>query len=296
MNELIKVTNGEVQIDSRMIAEHKDESMTQEEAKKMVWKIINCIKDIKYDHEQIAKKLFNNLNDESFGEVYYTVDCIDKKMRSCVYFIKNEYNGLIKIGKTEDFNKRIKQIKSWFLQCGLEPKIKIIMLHTTFPSFLSKLESYYHKQYKKHRKYGEWFDISEEELTSIDNFGDGFDFVENVLICFEEYENLSLKKSGTSFELISYVNNLVDDYILRNYIRKQLNYDSQNFIDVIGSKKNNVNEAVINIINKQANVSVFNNGKFYSIGIKDVEPISFSQLKINKFYEDYNYWNDLINN
>ncbi|MEN6488795.1 MAG: GIY-YIG nuclease family protein, partial [Smithella sp.] len=120
--------------------------------------------------EALAEDLFGNLDDEAFGEVYNTVLNADRNMRACVYFIKNEYNGFIKIGQTRNLPKRMKEIKSWFLQCGMEPKIKVVAAFITFPQFLNKMEAYYHKFFKERRGYGEWFQIDEAEITDINNF------------------------------------------------------------------------------------------------------------------------------
>ena len=80
-----------------------------------------------------------------------------------VYFIKNEDNGLIKIGKTNNLNKRLKQIKRQFTHLGLmAPELTLIEYMETEDS--TKLEKIAHEKFKQYRAIGEWFSINELQI------------------------------------------------------------------------------------------------------------------------------------
>lgn len=262
------------------------------ESQKAIEKMIKILETFKNSDEEIARKLFGNLDDAAFGEVYNTVCNFDQPMRSCVYFIKNEYNGLIKIGKTEDFPRRLQQIKSWFYQCGLDPKLKVVMIHATFPKFLTQLEGYYHKQFKDKRKYGEWFEVNENLLTDWNNFGDGFVSINETLVCFEEYENLTLKKDQIKYGLDFYLDQ-IKDIEVKAYFKNILGIP--NTLETVIFKHNNNTQFLLHeIIKKDACVMALNGPSFIKIGRIDAEPVSFSELKRSKFYDDYSYWEHLL--
>lgn len=85
-----------------------------------------------------------------------------------VYFIKNEDNGLIKIGKTNDIQRRIKDLKNTFFHLGLTtPKLTLINYIETNKPF--ELECQLHHYFKEQRELGEWFNITEEEVKYVIN-------------------------------------------------------------------------------------------------------------------------------
>lgn len=259
---------------------------------------------IKTDQETIDR-VFGSLDDVCFGEVFNTAQHIDREMRACVYFIRNEYNGMIKIGKTKNLSRRIQQIGAHFMQCGLEPKLKIVMLHLTFPRFITKLENYYHTRFKNNRKYGEWFNVDAKKLTDVDNFGDGFEFMGNdgTLVCFEEYEQLAIEKGTTKICLKHdadfYMDYLKFDPAIKLCVHECLhethnNQKPQLMFEVL-KKYNNSLSALYLLRDKQLCVQTLSDIGFLRVGCVNAEPISFSELKRNKFYEDYSYWENLIN-
>lgn len=122
----------------------------------------------------IKVKLLPNSKDidSSFN---YTLDYIYRCMlmdkghqSSVVYFIRNEYNGLLKIGKTNNLYRRIKEIESCFNFLGLDTQKLIVEAISYCPYGMNngKVETYYHNLFKEKRGNGEWFDISYEELVN----------------------------------------------------------------------------------------------------------------------------------
>lgn len=136
------------------------------------------------------KPLQNGL-DFSFN---YTLDYIykcmlmDKKCSSSIiYFIRNEYNGLLKIGKTNNLQRRIKEIENCFNFLGLDTSKLVVEAISYCPYGMNngKVETYYHNLFKEKRKNGEWFDISYEEL--VDSLY--VDYIINGVIVTVEDEN-----------------------------------------------------------------------------------------------------------
>lgn len=84
----------------------------------------------------------------------------EKKEKSCVYII--ESSGLIKIGYSSDFKKRIKSYKTH------NNNLNILCVHETKDAF--KIEEKLHKKYKGNRVNGEWFDLSIYDLYDILNY------------------------------------------------------------------------------------------------------------------------------
>src|SRR5574344_617899 len=87
-----------------------------------------------------------------------------------VYLIRNLDNGLLKIGKAKNLNRRFKEIKSSFKFCGNIPNLSI-------ESFIeynnnSELERYLHNTFEHNRIQNEWFDIENYQivLNTIDSF------------------------------------------------------------------------------------------------------------------------------
>ena len=85
---------------------------------------------------------------------------------SVVYFIRNEYNGLLKIGKTNNLSRRMKEIEQCYTFLGMNTqKIKLEAIsYCPFNMDNSQVESYYHDLYKENRVIGEWFNISYDQL------------------------------------------------------------------------------------------------------------------------------------
>ena len=87
---------------------------------------------------------------------------------SVVYFIRNKYNGLLKIGKTNDLQRRINEIESCFNFLGLDTNELAVEAISYCPYGMDngKVETYYHNLFKEKRKIGEWFDVSYDELLN----------------------------------------------------------------------------------------------------------------------------------
>lgn len=112
-------------------------------------------------------------------------DYVDCNNSSMVYFIRNEYNGLLKIGKTNNLQRRINEIENCFNFLGMDTqKITVEAIsYCPFGMNNSQVESYYHNLYKDKRIKGEWFDISKVELF---NDLDIYTIINGVLVSIED--------------------------------------------------------------------------------------------------------------
>ena len=81
---------------------------------------------------------------------------------SGVYFILNKSNNLIKIGCTNNIQKRFKQIKGQFRHLGLDDNIELFKYIET--DNYKQLEKELHKKYKDKRINHEWFNISVDDI------------------------------------------------------------------------------------------------------------------------------------
>ena len=120
----------------------------------------------------IKPKQLLNCEDIDFSFNYalnYVYRCMlmdNEHKTSVVYFIRNKYNGLLKIGKTNNLQRRINEIESCFNFLGLDTNELAVEAISYCPYGMNngKVETYYHNLFKEKRKIGEWFDVSYDEL------------------------------------------------------------------------------------------------------------------------------------
>lgn len=92
-----------------------------------------------------------------------SVDDINLEEISCVYFIKNSKNNLIKIGKTKDLARRYIEICNQARFLGIND-LSFTVLGIIECINISEVESVLHNEFKQYRVQNEWFDIEEELL------------------------------------------------------------------------------------------------------------------------------------
>ena len=72
----------------------------------------------------------------------------------CVYIILNQETERVKIGFTNDINRRLKSLT---YQGGCKMRV----LYSSLPIYdFGKIELLLHAEFKEHRYIGEWFDIN----------------------------------------------------------------------------------------------------------------------------------------
>lgn len=162
------------------------------------------------------------------------------KTSSTVYFIRNKYNNLLKIGKTNNLARRINEIKNCFNFLGLDENELEVEAISYCPYGLSnsKVETYYHNIFKDKRIKGEWFNVSFDDLfqnLTVDYFIDG------MIITIEDELDYDTNFYGNM--KFTYTSNDDLNEEITNYILTKCGL-SQNHFDIFSFKtkdKNSVN-------------------------------------------------------
>ena len=79
-----------------------------------------------------------------------------------IYFILAD-NGLVKIGRTENITKRVMAIR-----CG--SPVRVRLLHCFEVDDDVSVERSLHRKFRKKRKHGEWFALSDEDIIKIKKY------------------------------------------------------------------------------------------------------------------------------
>lgn len=175
------------------------------------------------------QKYLNSKDQSSFKrDIEYINNCrmIDTmKQVPIVYFIRNQYTGLLKIGKTNDLKRRINEIRNTYKFLGMNTQELILEAISYCPYGISNaiVESYYHNLFKSHRKTGEWFDITYEQLQNI--FITDY-IINGVMVCVEDpddYNNTSMCKLIESD--INQLKQFERNTFIKSYKRKYGIYD-----------------------------------------------------------------------
>lgn len=118
-------------------------------------KIINSVnQDFR---NKVSNKFEKFLKENDTDELYHIYSLIKNPNISCIYFICRT-DGLVKIGKTNNFEKRLKQIRS-IVKNHLGQEVAVERVIIMPEQFLDDAEVYFHNHYKDQNEYGEWFRI-----------------------------------------------------------------------------------------------------------------------------------------
>ena len=79
---------------------------------------------------------------------------------SCVYFIRNTLNGLVKIGRTTSIPRRLQTLQTAVGDSKLIVENKILVT----PNRAKTLEKNIHLIFEKQRRSGEWFDVNSKSI------------------------------------------------------------------------------------------------------------------------------------
>lgn len=125
-------------------------------------------------HENKLVSLYDYAHDTVLNIALDAVqlDELPDKPRYC-YVLKNENNGLFKIGRTSDLFGRIRQINT---QGGGGISLLFAAEIYTFNTSERVLESVLHCYYKNKKVIGEWFSLESKDIFDI------YEFMNNSLI------------------------------------------------------------------------------------------------------------------
>ena len=114
---------------------------------------------------------------------------LEENQFAFVYFIRNTETGYVKIGKTKDIQKRIKDIERTFHFLGQNKNELVLEAIVLCPLYVNskKLEKYFHNYFESYHINGEWYDVSFDEIC--DSIIIDFD-VNGVLVSIENGSSL----------------------------------------------------------------------------------------------------------
>lgn len=131
----------------------------------------------------------------------------ENREQGYVYLIRNNDNGLLKIGYTNNVDRRLKEIEKRFEFTGVKSNLVVEYLfeHEDYIG----LETFLHKEFKKHRIQNEWFDIKDTDAV----IEKGKGFVSNKKAEEKNIENDKIKtkdfliSKGYGEEVVDILNN-----------------------------------------------------------------------------------------
>lgn len=124
-----------------------------------------------------------------------------------VYFIRNKTTGLTKIGRTKELKRRLSEIKRAALQCGV-PFQEVEYIGIIFCcGENADVECYAHKLFNDYRRIGEWFELSDEQVSNfIYDYSDYGIFTINpqsdILIGISGFSDDEIYGEGNNFDNI----------------------------------------------------------------------------------------------
>jgi len=193
----------------------------------------DLLNSIKNNYKTLSIEAFGDLDSFQYNELEYMVNNQDKQFDSYIYFIYSRDNNLMKIGKTRNIERRIRQIKNQMISSGYTGEIELKALHLTFSGYEHQLERYYHQKYRNHRIKGEWFNVSldkivNENMTDLYNYFNGIHYFFDIL---ESKENLKPEIEFSDLKLISTINNgNVKNYLIKHFVKLEFLYDQSKHI------------------------------------------------------------------
>ena len=139
--------------------------------------------------KEFLENIFKSYTKDQIKELYASSKAFNQPMNSCVYFVKNNYNGQIKIGYTNNISERFNQLKRGFTNIGIEPDLKLIALFATFKKYAPAIEADFHVFFKEHRANGEWFNIDADDIKRMFlTESEQFDCINDVVIDYSYNE------------------------------------------------------------------------------------------------------------
>lgn len=131
-----------------------------------------------------------------------------------LYLIRNNYNNNIKIGITDDIEKRIKQLESYFYHVGIKCDLELLYYVHNIDNI--GMEKRLHSKYKNYRVCGEWFAIN-NIINSV------ITYIDNVI---KEERNMIKHNENykTNEEIISYLESIEGNKLYCKMIDELIDY------------------------------------------------------------------------
>ncbi|MFU0783688.1 MAG: hypothetical protein ACFWT2_11610 [Thermoanaerobacterium thermosaccharolyticum] len=256
----------------------------------------------KLKRENYLKETFTNIPEKYLSEIYATAICYDKPMTSCIYFIRNNYNGRIKIGSTQNIIKRFKELNRIFESIGLHANLEIIALYLTFDIFRLNLEKTFQKDFQEFQYKNEWYDITAEQVQKyFTEATNEYDYINNVILDYSENEYLFWEHIKKDFSILETEIKLEIKKIM--YEKNLINYNITDiFAQLMNEKaKNPLYQIARNVAKYKTGFGVkhyeIRENKIWNIIIGISNPnsneiLNFQDLKRYKY--NRNYWQEIL--
>ena len=202
--------------------------------------------------KQIYHQMFSNLDSQALNELYMTYYAKTKMQPAFVYFIYNKYTKLIKIGKSNNPFKRLNELNSMFKNhFGIENALEMIRIIFVPSGKDYTVEKMFHEKYADMRTFGEWFDVSKDEICEqlpeflnydTDNFLENEGFDSNIIFkdvsdyiyaifALDTLDEYTLKISEQDENKALYLKKLIADEISKNY-----NFEPHKFLGLFDTR------------------------------------------------------------
>jgi len=157
---------------------------------KEIW---NKVQKLKEENIQIMVDfLFKYVGIHGINRFYKIYDIYTSRAISCVYFIKNNETGYVKIGKTKNLHNRFAEIDR-ICKSHIGGEGDLIRVILCSEKELSKIERDIHEYYNKYNIRGEWYNIG--EIKYDDSYfcdGNKIIIVNNIEVCVDfSYEEVN---------------------------------------------------------------------------------------------------------
>lgn len=188
--------------------------------------IYDMTKKVKEENTQIMIDFLLNYVDMKYINRFYKIyDIHSSRTVSCIYFIKNNTTGYIKIGKTKNLNSRISEIDSLCKNhIGGNTCLKRVILCSE--SELSKIEQEMHKHYNQYNIRGEWYDVDNLEYDDF-YFCDGDNMIsvaDNEVYVDFSYEDFDYDLKNELFNSVNTAKFIERIAVGNDYMTTNANY------------------------------------------------------------------------
>ena len=130
------------------------------------------------EYKTLMKEYLNKMHLCTIDDA--TEDSLRGNVHDYVYLLYNPLNKQVKIGRTQNLQNRLKQLRT---QGGCNYNLIVaIDLETGYDENSEWLEAFLHEHFKDKRRIGEWFELSVRDVVAIRSliwYVDGQDIEDN---------------------------------------------------------------------------------------------------------------------
>jgi hypothetical protein len=235
-------------VDKLQVIEHKSERvLTTAQIAELENRIKKSLEHLRDRGELNLKRLFCGMNQNVLNLVYAASQAYGKPLMACVYFIKNKYSGLTKIGATKKIERRFAQLVTAFKHVGMPADLSLSGLAPTYPQYLLGAEKFFHNIFNDKRMFGEWFDITDDMVRdALYEYTQHAAIIDDVYINYTDFEYYFLDNVnydyGLTIEDMGYVHKIhVTPTLSFNDLTKNLFRKTNKLHEIVKSaEKHNV--------------------------------------------------------